>query len=165
MSFFVIIRGPLASGKSTIATELAHRLNGAYLAIDPVLEQYELDKVPPDAECIPAENFIKANDVLLSDALRDLKAGKPVVFDACFYHREVIDDLTARIPYEGYVFTLKAPLEVCIERDRKRKKSHGPDAAGAVHSLVSRFDLGTPIDGTKPVDESIETILSRLPKQ
>ena len=164
MVFFVIIRGPLGCGKSTIAEKLAKILKAEYISIDKVLEEYNLDKVSPDAECIPAANFIKANEFVLPIIKKYLEGGKIVIFDACFYHKEPIDQLIQSLPYDHYVFTLKAPVEVCIERDRKRGKTHGEDAARAVHSLVSRFDCGVIIDVTKKFDDVIQKILSYLPK-
>jgi len=134
MGFFVIIRGPLGCGKSTIAEKLAKILKAKYISIDKVLEKHKLDKVGPDEECIPAANFIKANGFVLPVIKKFLQQSKIVIFDACFYHKEPIDHLIQSLPYDHFVFTLKAPVEVCIERDRKRGKSHGEDAARAVSS-------------------------------
>jgi predicted kinase len=165
MAYFIIIRGPLGCGKSTIAKRLAKILKAEYVSIDKVLEEHRLDKVSPDAECIPAENFIKANEIILPKARENLSAGKIVVFDACFYHKEPIEHLIKKLKYANFVFTLKAPVEVCIERDKKRQKTHGKEAAMAVHKLVSRFDYGTVIDITKTEDEAVKDIISCLPKQ
>ena len=38
--------------------------------MDEVLEKHVLDKMPPDAPCIPAENFIKANEAELTVKVR-----------------------------------------------------------------------------------------------
>jgi shikimate kinase len=164
MGYCVIIRGPLGCGKSTIAHRLAKILNAEYVSIDKVLEEHGLDKIEPGAECIPAENFIKANELVLPKVEEKLKNSKIVVFDACFYHKEPIEHLIRNLKYPHYVFTLKAPVEVCIERDRKRGKTHGEDATRAVHKLVGKFDYGTAIDMSKPLDETIAEILSHLPK-
>lgn len=161
--YFIILRGPLGCGKSTIAKELVKILNAEYMDIDGVLKDHGWDKVPQDAECIPVENFIKANEIVAPLVKAKLENGKIAVFDACFYHKGVIDDLIQRLPYPHYVFTLKAPLELCIERDSQRKKSYGEGAVMAVHSLVSRFDYGTMIDVTKPLAKTIEEIISYLP--
>jgi len=163
MAFFIIIRGPLGVGKSTIAERLSKSLDAEYVPIDTVLEKHGLDKVDKDAECIPLANFIKADEMVLPRIKERLKNGRNVVFDACFYHKEHIDHLINSLPYAHYVFTLKAPLAVCIKRDGERKKNHGTDAADAVYSLVSRFDYGTIIEtGGKAVDQIIKEILSHL---
>ena len=164
MSYFIIIRGPLGIGKSTIAQKLTNFLDAEYMPIDLVLEKQGLDKVDPKAECIPAENFIKANEIVLSKVKEKLKRGKIVIFDACFYHKEPIEHFIQNLSYPHYVFTLKAPLEVCIERDSKRDKTHGELAARAVHKLVSRFDYGVIIDTNRKTEKGIiKEILSHLP--
>ena len=164
MTYYVIIRGPLGCGKSTIAHRLAKILNAEYVSIDKVLYEHGLDKIEPAAGCIPAENFIKANEIVLPRVKEKLKSSKIVIFDACFYHKEPIEHLIRNLKYPHYVFTLKAPVEVCIERDRKREKTHGEDAARAVHKLAAKLDYGTVIDISKPLDEAIAEILSHLPK-
>lgn len=164
MIYFIIIRGPLGSGKSTISKKLASILDAELIGMDEVLEEHGLDKMPPDAPCIPAENFIKANEIVLPNVKRLLKNDKIVIFDACFYHKEVIDHLIKNLPFDHYVFTLKAPLELCIQRDSKRSKTHGEGAACAVHSLVSRFDHGHIIDVDNTLKETIKDIMTYLPK-
>lgn len=165
MVYYVIIRGPLGVGKSTIAERMAKILDAEYVAVDKVLEKHGLDKVDAKAECIPAKNFIKANKILLPKIKDKLKKGKIVIFDACFYHKEHIEHLTQNLPYQYYAFTLKAPVEVCVERDSKRKKTYEKDAAAAVHYLVSRFDYGIVIDtNKKTAEQTVKEIFSYLPK-
>lgn len=164
MSYYIIIRGPLGSGKSTISEKLAHKLDAKHVHMDEILEQHGLDKMPPNAPCISAENFIKANIIILPEVKQLLDSDKIVIFDACFYHKEVIEHLIQNLPYEHYIFTLKAPLVLCIKRDNHRHKTHGEGAATAVHSLVSRFDYGTSIDVTGDLKSTLTNILSYLPK-
>lgn len=163
MPYFIILRGPLGCGKTTIAEKLSHELNADVIYIDKVLADNNLDKVSPDIGCIPAENFIKAQDLVLPDVKEKLNSGKIVIFDACFYHKEAILHLTDNLPFPHHIFTLKAPVEVCIERDKNRKKTHGEGAAYAVHSLVSKFDYGTVIDISGSLDEAVEEIMKHLP--
>jgi len=163
MSYYIIIRGPLGVGKSTIAQRLAKRLSAEYVPIDLVLEKHGLDKVDKDAKCIPTENFIKVDEIIIPKIKEKLKKGKKVIFDACFYHKEHIEHLIQNLPYPHYIFTLKAPLEACIERDGKREKTHGRDAAIAVYNLVSKFDYGVVIDSKKKdVEQTVNEILSYL---
>ena len=164
MSYYIIIRGPLGSGKSTISKKLAHILDAKHVHVDEVLEKHGLDKMPPDAPCIPAENFIKANEIVLPEVKELLAGGKIVIFDACFYHKEVIEHLIQNLPFEHYIFTLKAPLELCVQRDSKRHKTHGEGAAVAVHSLVTQFDCGNIIDVSGSLEDTIKDIISYLPK-
>ncbi len=132
--------------------------------MDDVLEKHDLDNLPPDAPCISAENFIKANKIVLPEAKQLLNGGKIVIFDACFYHKEVIKHLIQNLPYEHYIFTLKAPLALCVQRDNDRYKTYGKKAAADVHALVSRFDYGTNIDVTEDLESTLNNILSYLPK-
>lgn len=164
MGYLIIIRGPLGCGKTTISKELTKKLNAKYIAIDEVLKENKLDNIPPGAPCIPVENFIKANEIVIPLAKEYLK-NNVVIFDGCFYHKEAIDHLIEKLPFPSYVFTLKAPLELCIERDTKRDRVYGRDAAKAVHSLVSKFDYGTVIDASKDIEGTVSEILSNLSKK
>lgn len=163
MGYYIIIRGPLGSGKSTISERLAHILGAKRIGMDEVLEKHGLDKMPPDAPCISAENFIKANEIVLPEAKKLLAEGKIAIFDACFYHKKAIEHLVENLQMPHYIFTLKAPLELCIKRDQERNKTHGSDAAQAIHSLVSRFDYGNTIDVTGNLENVLNNILSYLP--
>jgi shikimate kinase len=164
MSYFIIIRGPLGVGKSTIAKKLASELHGEYVDIDKILDENGLDEISEDEGCIPAENFIKADNLILPELKKKLQNKQPVIFDACFYHKEHVEHLIDNLPFPHYVFTLKAPVEVCIKRDSEREKTHGEGAAQAVHYLVSRFDYGTVIDTNgKTIDETFKEIFSFLP--
>ena len=165
MAYFIIVRGSLGCGKSTIARRLAKLLKAKYISIDKVLEKNGLDEIDTGIGCIPAGNFIKANNLVIAEARDFLERGKIVIFDACFYHKEPIEHLKSKLSYTNYVFTLKVPLETCIERDKKRGKTHGETAAKDVYRLVSRFDYGTVIDATKPLEKSIKEIMSHLPKK
>lgn len=164
MNYYIIIRGPLGSGKSTIAERLAQKLGAEYVGIDGVLEKYDLDKIPPNAPCIPAENFIKANEIITPSVREKLLGGRIVIFDACFYHKEAIEHLIQNLKFPHYVFTLKVSLEVCVKRDRERTKIYGENAARAVYELVSRFDYGINIDANRGLEETVNEIFSYLPK-
>jgi len=93
MSYYVIIRGPLGVGKSTIASNLAKILDAEHVSMDDLLNKHGLDKVLEKEGCIPAKNYIKANEIILPTAIKKLEEGKNVIFDGCFYHKEQIDHL------------------------------------------------------------------------
>jgi shikimate kinase len=164
LMFYVIIRGSLGIGKSTIAKELAKKIKGEYISIDQVLEENKLDKIDKKLGCISCENFIKANEIALPLILKNLENGKNVVIDGNFYHKEQLDNLIKNLgKYKKYVFTLKATLETCIERDKQREKSYGEGAATAVFNLVSRFDSGINIDSEgKKKQEVLNEIYSHI---
>ncbi len=160
MTYFIIIRGPLGIGKTTIAKKLAKILKAEYVPFDLVLEKYKLDKASGSG--IPAANFIKADNIILPKIKKILKR-KIVIFDGCFYHRKHIQHLIKSLKFPHYVFTLKATVGVCIERDRKRKKTLGKDSAKAVHWLCSKFDYGCVVKtGKKTINNTLKEILSDL---
>jgi len=162
-STVIIIRGPLGVGKSTISMQLATKLSGLYVPLDDVVDRLGLDKVPPDAECIPANSFLTAIRSILPQLKHAMARGQVAIIDACFYHKEMIELLESHFPGKLVTVTLEAPLDVCITRDREREKSHGVYAARAVHMLVSRFSAGTRIDATQPIEAIIAKIIALLP--
>jgi len=163
MSFYVIIRGPLGCGKSTIAERLSKFLKAKYFAVDRVLDENDLTNEWEDGY-ISQRSFIKANKLIVPKSEKVLNKGIPVVFDGNFYWKSQIDNLIEMLDFPHYVFTLKAPLEVCIKRDRNRNKTHGKDAAEAVYKKSTEFTYGKEIDATKSLDKVIDEILSYLPK-
>ena len=88
----------------------------------------------------------------------------PVAFDGNFYWKAQIDDLIKRLDFPHLIFTLKAPLKVCIERDRKRGKTHGEDAARAVYKKATEFNYGIVIDVTKPIEKIVKEIYLKIKK-
>lgn len=158
MNYFIIVRGPLGIGKTTISKKLTSILNAKYVAIDSVLMKHGLDKI--DNGHIPLSNFIRADNIILPE----LGKKRIVIFDGCFYHKEHIDHIIQILQCPHIVFSLKAPLEVCIERDRNRKKTYGKDAVEAVYHLVSRFDYGINIDLSGSIDQGIKEIITKLPR-
>ena len=165
MSYFIIIRGPLGIGKTIIAKKIAEILKGEYISIDDVLEKNNLDKVDEKEGGIPAKNFIKGNEIVIPKIKEKLNEGKIVIIEGCFYHKEQIEHFIQNLDVSHFVFTLKAPLEVCIDRDSKREKIYGMEAAIAVFNMVSKFDYGILIETeNKSVGEAAAEIISHLPK-
>lgn len=162
MSYFVIIRGPAGIGKTAVAKELAKRLNGYYISFDEVMRKHKLDTIKGGG--ISAENFIKANNLVIPRAKKELENDKIVVFDGCFYRREQLEHLEKNIPYKYYVFSLKAPLERCILRNKSRPRAIAKQSIKAVHQLVSRIDIGIDIETSgKTISEVADEIQSHLP--
>ena len=164
MTFYVIIRGPLGCGKSTIARTLSKELNSEYLEVDRVLDENDLTKEQEEGY-ISQKSFLKANEIIALKAKSILEKEHSVIFEGNFYWKSQVDNLIERLDFPHYVFTLKAPLEVCIERDSKREKTHGKDAAEAVYKKSTKFNYGTIIDINKPFSECIKEIISYLPKK
>jgi shikimate kinase len=164
MSFLIIIRGPLGVGKSTIAQKIAQDLKGKYFSIDNILSQNKLDQVNENEGCIPEVNFLEANKIILLEVEKAINNKVPVIIDGNFYHQNQIEDLIKNFP-KNFVFTLTAPLKVCIQRDSQRPNTYGIGAATAVYNLVSKFNYGQTIN-TKDlsVEETVNFIKSKIKK-
>jgi len=162
MPYYIIIRGPLGCGKSTIAEALTKQLNAKYLAVDRVLDEYNLTEDKEEGY-ISQKSFFKANEIIAKRAKKLLKKNRPVIFDGNFYWKSAVEDLISRLNYKHYVFTLKASVETCINRDVERGKTHGKDAAIVVHKKSTSFSYGIVIDTeNKTVDETLEEIKGHL---
>ncbi len=159
--YYLIIRGPLGCGKSTISRELAKELNAEYIAVDRILDEFDLTKDKEEGY-ISQKSFFKVNEIVSKRAKKLLNHNKPVIFDGNFYWKSCIEDLISRLNYPHYVFTLKAPIETCISRDDERGKTHGEDAAKAVYKKSTSFEYGTPIE-TK--DKSVKETLVKIKKK
>ncbi len=156
MSYYVILRGPLGVGKTTVSRRLAEQIGAEYISIDRILDDEGLWVEGKLSE------FVGANRFAAQRARSRLAEGKPVIFDGNFYWRTQIQDLVGRLKYPHYVFTLKAPLAVCVARDDGRVPTHGADAARAVYAKSTRFDLGVGLDATRPVARLVREITSHI---
>jgi predicted kinase len=157
MPFYLIVRGPLGAGKTTVAGALAESIAGRVVSIDAILEEMEWDG---GSESL----FLRANEVATRKARDALDHGVPVVFDGNFYWQSALDDLAGRLPFPHRVFRLDVPLEVCVERDRHRAPSYGEEATREVFEKVARVRSGIPIDGSRPVAEIVRAMVSRIPR-
>ncbi len=159
MAYLVVIRGPLGVGKTTIAHQLAQEISAHYISIDEVLVENGLDRSSGDFD---VQDFIKANNFIIPRIKKKLSANQSVVLDGNFYFLEPIEQLVNEVPVPVHVFTLKAPLNVCILRDSQRDMSYGKEAATAVYDLVKRFDYGEAIDASNSIQNTINAILIYL---
>jgi len=155
MNYYVIIRGPLGVGKTTISKALAEQIGGAVVSIDEIADKWW------DGGSV--QLYLRANRVAAERARKALSRGVPVVIDGCFYWKTPIRDLERRLAHPHVVITLWAPLSVCILRDSGRKVVHGAEAAGQVYRKVNRFDYGVLVDATRSVRTTVQEIRSRLP--
>lgn len=156
MSFYVVIRGPLGVGKSTISERLAREIGAEYISIDRILDAQGLWEAGHLSE------FLRANEFAAERAESFLEQGRSVIFDGNFYWKSQIEDLLGRLDYPHYVFTLKAPLRECIRRDSRRATPHGRKAAEEVYAKSTRFDYGIGVDARAPVETVVLEIVARL---
>ena len=158
MAYCIIIRGPLGIGKTTVSKKLASILNCRYVSVDGILAKNHLDNISKGK--IPLKNFLKANEI----SLKLLTAKRKVaVFDGNFYYKKQLSDLIKKLGPDVYVFTLKADLKTCVNRDKQRSKPYGKDAAKDVYKLVSKFDYGINIDASNTADSVVRSIIRHLP--
>ena len=160
MSFYIILRGPAGAGKTTIAKRLAQIYGGHHINIDKVKKSLGLKHSEREK--------LEANKVVIQDASRYLDQGKVVIFDEVLYYKTQLTQLE-QLPYESYVFSLIAPLDSCLERNRKRRQRGTRKTTDAniklVHNLVSQLEKGIEIKSyNRPVDDTMNEILSHLPK-
>ncbi len=161
MVFLVIVRGPLGVGKTTVAHRLAKVIGAEHILIDRILEEHGLEEW--EEGYISRKSFLRANDFAAERAQVFLARRTPVIFDGNFYYESQIKDLIDRLDYPNFVFTLKAPLEVCIQRDGRRTEPHGGEAAREVYAKSTEFEWGLGVDATRPVGTVVGEIVSRLP--
>ena len=162
--YTIIIRGPLGCGKSTIARNLSKILNAEYFSIDEILDKYGLAN--EQEEGYTSQNsFLKANKIIIKKIKVLLAKDILAVIDGNIYWKSQIEDLVHKIPCQKYIFTLKVPLEVCINRDKNRNKTYGIEAVKAVYKKSTEFDYGINIDATKSIGEIIKEIISNLPNE
>lgn len=161
MTYYVIMRGPLGVGKSTVCDELARRVGGAHISIDKILSDHKLGKHKAEDGFISEESFLRANELAIPVIREHLTKGEPVFIDGNFYRKNQIEDLIEKVDAPHYVFTLHAPLEACIARDVERGETHGAIAAQVVYKVTMSFDYGTVIETEgKTKDQVVEEVLS-----
>ena len=161
MGYYIIIRGPLGCGKTTIAKALAARLSAEYVSMDEVIDTHGLD-VDKEAGFISQNSFKRANAFIYDIAKPLLDAKKPIVIDGNFYWQSQIDDLTQKLIYPHAIFTLDVPFEVCVERDKKRENSLGSDATKVVYEKTMSVDAGRKIDATQDLEKIVTEIIDVL---
>lgn len=159
MTYFIIIRGPLACGKSTIAKRLAGMIKAKVFHVDDILAKHKLEDDKEEGY-ISQKSFLKANEIIIPLIIEQLEKGVNVIVEGNFYWKSQVEDLLKKLKYKKFVFTLKLPVKICIERDIARGTTHGSVAAEVVYAKVSEFDYGINIDANKNIDEVVAEILN-----
>lgn len=158
MSFYILIRGPLGIGKSTVSVRLARELRGRCISIDRILEHHSL------WESGRLSEFLRANRFAVGRARPLLARSTPVIFDGNFYWKTQIEELIGRLGEPHFVFTLEAPLAICVERDRRRPHPYGPRAVAEVYAKSTRFDYGIAVEASGTLASALREIGSHLPR-
>ena len=162
MSYYIIIRGPAGVGKSTVSRLLSEKIGAEAVNFDKIMDDLGMDYVPGE-KWIPLDKFLKADDAMLPKFQDELEKGNRLILDGNFYHMEQIEDITSKLHFPHVVFTLKADLKSCIERDKSRNNGLGEKAIGDVFKLVSAFDYGICIDtGNKSPLQIVKEICAHI---
>ncbi len=164
MVFYVVIRGPLGIGKSTVSERLAKVIGAEYVSVDRILDEPGVEEWDDEVGHYSERCFLRTSELAADRARTFLERGTPVIFDGNFYWRSQIEDLVVRLGSPHHVFTLKAPLDLCVERDSQRDPSHGREATESVYAKSTEFDWGVGIDATQPVESVVREIASYLPR-
>jgi len=164
MSYFVVIRGPLGIGKSTVSERLAWILGAEYVSVDRILDEPGVEEWDDESGHYSERCFLRTSELAAGRAKTFLDQGTPVIFDGNFYWRSQVQDLIARLKFPHHVFTLKAPLELCVQRDSQRDPPHGREATESVYAKSTEFDWGVGIDATRTVESVVREIASYLPR-
>lgn len=158
----ILIRGPLGVGKTTISKILAERMGAKYFSIDGFLEKAKLDKMDPKEKRIPLANFLAVQEEMMLEINKTLERFD-VIVDGSFYYKEQVVFFRQNVGRNFLVVTLKAKLETCITRDKKKERSYGKKAVQEVYDLVSSFDTGLVIDvDGKKREQIVELIQKEL---
>jgi len=152
VTYFVILRGPLGAGKTTVARAFARATGAEVVSVDELLESEPWDG---GSERL----FLKTNRRVAALVRTAARRSRPAVVDGNFYWSRVISDLERRLPLPHLVFELRAPLRLCIERDRHRPNAYGSTATREVYRKVARVRRGIPLDGRLPLRRTVGTML------
>lgn len=160
MSFYIILRGSAGSGKTTIAKELAKIYSAEHILIDKIKRNLGLKHSESEK--------LEANKEVVKQTRKYLDQGKIVILDEVLYYESQLLELE-KIPYKNYIFSLKAPLDICLKRNRirraKKQRKMSDENVILVHKLVSQLKKGIKINAYgKDVDETVSEITSYLPK-
>lgn len=162
MSYFIILRGPAAIGKTTISSKLAQLLGGHHISLDTLLAKHNLDYIP-DTPCVPEHLMLAANKLIIPMAQEKLAKGHVVILDGNFYHKSQIEDLINELQFPHFVFTLQADLKTCIFRNNMRSNPLNEQEVKNVFELASTFDYGNVINtNNQTINETIRTILNNI---
>lgn len=161
MSFYIILRGPAGSGKTTLAQRLTEIYNAHYISIDKVKSARGLKHSEPEK--------LEANKVVLQDARTHLSQGQIVIIDEVIYYQSQLSQLIDDLQFPHYAFSLKVPLDACLARNVERRnngsRKMSDNDVKEVYDLVSKLNYGIEINThNRPIEDSLREILSHLPK-
>lgn len=173
----VLIGGPPATGKTTLATALAPRLGAALLDLDVAtgpLTRVVSDLIgvhDPDDPALARLTRAARYDTLLGLAEANLQAGRPVVLVAPFSAERAQPSAwastTHRLPGATMVWLYLAPDEL-IERLTRRALARDQNKIRDPVSFLTGLDLEPPaiphlaLDASQPTATLVKSVLDHL---
>ncbi len=160
MTKLVILRGPSASGKSTIAHALREKSQRKIAIL-------EFDTYRNNMLAKQVNYYNAASEMFINDTLIAFKHGYDVIMDGIFRFEgsnEYLEKLLDEHPEENYMFYFDITLEETLKRHHKRDKSmsfsedkmrewyYRPTASG--------YGIEKTIPQNSGVQETVEMILS-----
>jgi len=162
---YIIFRGPGGSGKSTVAQSLQKQLEGKAALLCPDFFYYDVCGEEDQNSSLVYEGLYRLADLYLSEQYHVILEG--ILSGRNDYGQLRIEeflDLGRIYRVRPFVFYLEVPLDVCVQRDRERKISMGYEKTQIIweKSQSSRHDGEIVIDGMKPVETIVRSILSHF---
>lgn len=161
MSFYIVLRGPAGSGKTTVSEKLTKLFNAHYISVDKIKHDSKLKHSEKES--------LQANSLVIQKAKKCLENNEVVIIDGVFYYESLFRQLSEELQFRQYLFSLDAPIEVCLKRNENRrydgKRKMSDDDVLLVHRLVSEYRCGIYISThNRSIDETLSEILLHLPK-
>jgi hypothetical protein len=157
MAKLIMLRGPSAVGKSTIAEELMRRTTRPTVLID--LDYYRFGFVNRPEDWDGPEYEMSGSDVLIG-----LRMGYDVIFDGNFTsdpHDPFLKSLFDAHPGENYLFYLDATLEETLKRHKTKSNPRiDEDKMKEVFKYASPVGLENEV--IIPQDSSIDETVERI---
>ncbi|MBS7619919.1 AAA family ATPase [Candidatus Bathyarchaeota archaeon] len=143
----ILLCGGVGAGKSILAQRLSERLG--------------------DARVLSSDSFKRrVYERLLLELERGMNKQKYLILDATFYRKVYRDRVRETAMGRDKLFTiyLKCPLEVCLERNRRRSGAVPENAVRIIHRLFEEPENPDLVVNTAEVgvDEALERVLENL---
>lgn len=142
----VVVTGPPASGKSTIAEAIARGLPAPLLAKDPIKEAL-FDGLGSGDAAWSRKLGIATYGILFLQLEQEIRAGRSCVLEANFDHDEASSELAAlqaRAPFRALQFVCTASRDVLLERyvARSGSRHRGHVDEARLEDVTESIDAG-----------------------
>jgi adenylate kinase family enzyme len=152
--FVIVITGPTGVGKTTLALMLSKHYGCPYISEDEIARN-NFPTIYQNIENYPDKVRLIANQ-LFKEARKHFDAKKSVVIDRINLEKEFIENMQKTFHRHLILKVLWPPIEVTIERDRKREG--WTSGENAVKAFYQKYEELKPIIGEENyIDNSGQT--------